>query len=86
MLATTQKTKLPKTAKLPKKKMSYIDRKLTKGLGEAVAKRTYLRTDKKGNLEPWADVAKRVAKGVNVAIIRSVCLSFALFTILDQVV
>jgi UTP-glucose-1-phosphate uridylyltransferase len=31
--------------KLPKKKMRFINRKLTKGLGEAVAKRTYLRTD-----------------------------------------
>lgn len=49
--------------KLPKKQMKFIDRKLAPGLGEAVAKRTYLRVDKKDNLEPWADVAKRVAEG-----------------------
>lgn len=60
--------KLTTTAKLPKRKMSFINRKLAKGLGEAVAKRTYLRTDKKGNLEPWADVAKRVALG-NVSLL-----------------
>ncbi|MBT4124323.1 MAG: ribonucleoside-diphosphate reductase [Candidatus Pacebacteria bacterium] len=40
-----------------------MDRRLAKGLGEAVAKRTILRTDTKGNLETWAQVAERVAKG-----------------------
>jgi adenosylcobalamin-dependent ribonucleoside-triphosphate reductase len=49
--------------KLPKIKMHFMDRKLSKGLGEAVAKRTILRTDEKGNLETWADVAHRVALG-----------------------
>ncbi len=53
---------------LPKKRMRFIDRKLAKGLGEAVAKRTYLRTDESGNLEPWAQVAERVAIG-NTALI-----------------
>ena len=48
---------------LPKKKMKFIDRKLTKGLGEAVAKRTILRTKANGQLETWADVAHRVALG-----------------------
>ena len=54
--------------KLPKTQMKFIERKLTPGLGEAVAKRTYLRTDKQGKLEPWGDVAKRVALG-NTALI-----------------
>jgi adenosylcobalamin-dependent ribonucleoside-triphosphate reductase len=53
---------------LPKIKMRFTNRKLAKGLGEAVAKRTYLRTDKKGNLEPWSEVAERVAKG-NVSLL-----------------
>ncbi len=48
---------------LPKKKMKFIDRKLSKGLGEAVAKRTILRTKDNGELETWADVAHRVALG-----------------------
>jgi adenosylcobalamin-dependent ribonucleoside-triphosphate reductase len=48
---------------LPKKKMKFIERELTKGLGEAVAKRTILRTKKNGELETWGDVAERVAKG-----------------------
>lgn len=48
---------------LPKKKMRFTDRKLAKGLGEAVAKRTYLRTDEKDNLEEWKTVADRVAFG-----------------------
>lgn len=48
---------------LPKKKMKFIDRRLAKGLGEAVAKRTILRTDEKGKLETWGDVANRVASG-----------------------
>ena len=51
------------TTELPKKKMKYTVRKLTKGLGEAVAKRTILRTKKTGELETWEDVAERVAKG-----------------------
>ncbi|MFC1654078.1 ribonucleoside-diphosphate reductase [Patescibacteria group bacterium] len=41
-----------------KKKVKFKERKLFKGLGEAVAKRTILR-DK----EEWKDVAERVAKG-----------------------
>lgn len=48
---------------LPKKKMKFTERKLTKGLGEAVAKRTILRTKSNGELETWSDVADRVAKG-----------------------
>jgi adenosylcobalamin-dependent ribonucleoside-triphosphate reductase len=64
---TTKVTKMKKTAaaekKLPKKKMRFKDRKLAKGLGEAVAKRTILREKKDGTLETWADVAHRVAKG-----------------------
>lgn len=38
-------------------------RKLAKGMGEAVAKRTILRTKEDGSLEDWSDVAKRVAEG-----------------------
>lgn len=53
---------------LPKRKMRFTNRKLAKGLGEAVAKRTYLRTDKDGNIEPWKDVAHRVALG-NVSLL-----------------
>jgi len=49
--------------KLPKKKMKFTERRLAKGLGEAVAKRTILRTDEKGNLETWGQVAERVALG-----------------------
>jgi len=56
------------TTGLPKRKMKFTERRLTKGLGEAVAKRTYLRTDENGNLEPWSDVAKRVALG-NVSLL-----------------
>jgi len=52
-----------KVATLPKKKMRFVDRKLSKGLGEAVAKRTILRTSEAGVLETWADVAHRVALG-----------------------
>lgn len=55
-------------AKLPKKKMKYQVRKLKKGLGEAVAKRTILRTKKDGSLEDWGDVADRVAKGNSMLI------------------
>lgn len=51
------------TNKLPKKKMKFKERKLSKGLGEAVAKRTILRKKKDGNLETWQDVADRVALG-----------------------
>ena len=42
-------------------------RQLAKGMGEAVAKRTVLRTID-GDLETWDDVAKRVALG-NVSLI-----------------
>lgn len=59
----------PVVKKLPKRKMRFMDRKLAKGLGEAVAKRTILRTDDKGKLEVWSDVAKRVATG-NTSLIR----------------
>lgn len=52
-----------KETALPKKKMKFGERKLAKGLGEAVAKRTILRTDEKGKLETWGDVASRVALG-----------------------
>src|SRR5574340_768813 len=52
----------PKGA-LPKKRMKFMERGLAKGLGEAVAKRTILRTKKNGDLESWGDVADRVAKG-----------------------
>lgn len=53
---------------LPKKKMKFTDRKLKKGLGQAVAKRTILRTKKDGSLETWSDVADRVAKGNSLLI------------------
>jgi len=52
-----------KKATLPKKKMVFKDRKLSKGLGEAVAKRTILREKKDGTIEDWQDVAHRVAAG-----------------------
>lgn len=53
----------PAAKSLPKVKMKFVNRKLTKGLGEAVAKRTILRTNKKGEVETWEDVADRVARG-----------------------
>ena len=62
------KAKKKTSTKLPKKKMQFKERKLTKGLGEAVAKRTYLRTKKNGNLETWGEVAQRVAKGNSILI------------------
>ncbi|OIP73936.1 MAG: ribonucleoside-diphosphate reductase [Candidatus Pacebacteria bacterium CG10_big_fil_rev_8_21_14_0_10_36_11] len=43
--------------------MKFTERRLAKGLGEAVARRTILRTDEKGNIESWGDVAHRVALG-----------------------
>ncbi len=46
-----------------KKKMKFTTRKLAKGMGEAVAKRTYLRTKSNGKIETWEDVAERVARG-----------------------
>ena len=55
--------KAPMAAKKPKKAMKFQARKLSKGLGEAVAKRTILRTKKNGKLESWQDVAKRVSVG-----------------------
>lgn len=57
---------MPKKAiknQLPKKQMEFTQRRLTKGLGEAVAKRTILRTKKTGRSETWVDVADRVAWG-----------------------
>lgn len=52
----------------PKKKMKFIDRKLDEGMGQAVARRTYLRQvldekTKKERWETWAEVAHRVAVG-----------------------
>lgn len=44
--------------KLMKKRMKIIERQLMPGLGEAVAKRTYLRGEEK-----WPEVATRVAQG-----------------------
>ena len=57
-----------KKANLPKKKMEFCTRRLAPGLGRAVAKRTYLRTDQAGNLEKWSEVAKRVALGNSLLI------------------
>ncbi len=45
------------------KKMKFMVRKLDKGMGEAVARRTILRTKADGTTESWGDVAERVAKG-----------------------
>jgi adenosylcobalamin-dependent ribonucleoside-triphosphate reductase len=53
---------------LPKKQMRFTVRSLTKGLGEAVAKRTILRTHPDGTLETWAEVADRVARGNSLLI------------------
>ncbi len=55
-------------ARKPRKKMKFIQRKLDSGMGQAVARRTYLRrvVDKKTNRErweTWAEVAHRVAAG-----------------------
>ncbi len=50
----TEDFKLPKGFKV---------RKLAKGLGEAVARRTYLRKHKDGTYETWEEVAERVAVG-----------------------
>ncbi len=60
--------------KLPKKQMKFEVRKLTPGMGEAVAKRTILRTKADGSLETWGDVAKRVATG-NVGLLPKKFLS-----------
>ncbi|HQM15614.1 MAG TPA: ribonucleoside-diphosphate reductase [Candidatus Woesebacteria bacterium] len=67
-IATTKIKKIrmpihPKKNSLPKVPMKYTNRALAPGLGRAVAKRTYLRTDENGNLEKWSQVAKRVALG-----------------------
>jgi adenosylcobalamin-dependent ribonucleoside-triphosphate reductase len=48
--------------------MRFTVRSLTKGLGEAVAKRTILRTHPDGTLETWAEVADRVARGNSLLI------------------
>ena len=55
-------------AQLPKRKMQFINRKLDNGMGQAVARRTYLRrytdpTTKKERWESWEEVADRVAQG-----------------------
>lgn len=60
---TASSTRRSTKQKLPKKQMKFTTRRLARGLGEAVAKRTYLRTDDKGNLEEWGEVAKRVSLG-----------------------
>ena len=62
-LKITSKVTASEPNLLPKKKMKFMERKLSKGLGEAVAKRTILRTNEKGEIETWGDVAERVAKG-----------------------
>lgn len=46
-----------------KKKMRYTVRRLDRGMGTAVARRTILRTKANGKLETWEDVAERVARG-----------------------
>ena len=51
-----------------RKQMKFEIRKLTPGMGEAVAKRTILRTKENGKVETWEDVATRVAAG-NVALL-----------------
>lgn len=67
-IVTTKKEKerMPthsKKSSLPRVPMKFTNRVLAPGLGRAVAKRTYLRTDEKGSLEKWSQVAKRVALG-----------------------
>src|SRR5260221_887351 len=51
-----------------KKQMKFEIRTLTPGMGEAVAKRTILRTKADGSVETWEDVARRVARG-NVSLL-----------------
>lgn len=69
MITASSQTPIRSTAKktvnkkLPKIKMVFKERRLSKGLGEAVAKRTILRTKKDGSLETWGEVADRVARG-----------------------
>lgn len=46
-----------------RKQMSFVVRKLTPGMGEAVAKRTILRKIDDEHVESWEDVARRVALG-----------------------
>lgn len=50
------------------KRMKFEIRKLTPGMGEAVAKRTILRQKADGSTETWEDVAKRVSAG-NVSLL-----------------
>ncbi len=55
-------------ATLPKKRMRFVERSLDKGMGIAVARRTYLRQvidkeTKKERWETWPEVAERVAIG-----------------------
>jgi len=55
-------------ASLPKKKMKFMERPLDKGMGVAVARRTYLRrvidqTTNHERWETWSEVADRVAFG-----------------------
>ena len=63
----------PVPAKLPKKKMRFIERKLDGGMGQAVARRTYLRRIKdeetgRERWETWSEVADRVALGNSLLI------------------
>lgn len=65
----------PPPAGLPKKRMRFAQRKLDKGMGKAVARRTYLRriTDEKTGRErweTWSEVADRVARG-NVSLTKN---------------
>jgi len=60
---------------LPKKRMRFAQRNLDKGMGKAVARRTYLRrvTDEKSGKErweKWPEVATRVATG-NTALLKN---------------
>jgi adenosylcobalamin-dependent ribonucleoside-triphosphate reductase len=62
--------------KLPKKRMRFSNRSLDKGMGVAVARRTYLRriTDEKSGRERWErwdEVAERVARG-NTALMKNI--------------
>lgn len=65
---TKKKIKIETKKTLPKVQMKFSNRRLSKGLGRAVAKRTYLRTDENDNLEKWSEVANRVALGNSLLI------------------
>lgn len=67
-VATKEKEVVATKGTLPKKKMMVKDRRLSQGLGEAVAKRTILRQKPDGTVESWQEVADRVAKGNSMLI------------------